>query len=510
MHTTDRMEQDREINMSNNFHRFPNRFIERDFFEKNTIDIDYNKGNKKSEDNNFPNGNYNDVNNTFRNNSSQVGEITGQEFSTSSLEYGMPVRSTYCDKNIQRDSAIPARSDFDLFDERGQENFNVSYNDPINPIAPTYSTISASSEKVIPELYGTDAGSFITANINKFSINFFSLLKNQLNDRFCISPYGLFNIFGALFFVATNVSESDIYDYYSMISKDNVLEGLNFIKKIYDKPLLYKQIVLKHIIFINNELPVNKEFIRYISPIIDIYPVSTRYAEKETQNINNYINKLSNGAVHPISYRIIAKTQIVCINIGFIKPIWKQPFDKTFDGRFIGLKNRIVRMLGQVDNQYEYFEDNLNQIIEFRCMGDVMSMGVILPKELVIPEINYEQFNSLVKNLRITYIDEVRIPAFTQEIKMKLTNVLYQNGLRSPFYKLFVPELVKGETNISDVVQNLTVIVANSPNIEQNKINKQNHRSSPISNIKFIADHPFIYYFRLLPTNTILLFGYYS
>lgn len=480
---SNRLDQDREMN-SNNYNKFPNRFIERDFFEKGTSRV-----------------------REIEKKSSHIGEITGQEFTTSSLEYGMPIRSTYYSKNTQRDTTMPGRSDFNLFDETEEQEFNVEYNDPINPIAPSYSNINAGSEKVIPELYGTDPGSFITANINKFNINFFSLLKNQLNDKFCISPYGLFNIFGALFFASRNVSESDIYDYYSMISKENVLEGLNFVKKIYDKPLLYKQIVFKHIIFINSELPVNKEFIKYISSIVDIYPVSTKYAEKETKNINDYINRLSNGTIYPISYQIISKAQIICVNIGYIKPIWKQPFDKTFDDKFIGFENKIVRMLGQVDKQYEYFEDNLNQIIEFRCIGDTMSMGIILPKGLVIPEISYEQFNTLVKNLKMTCIDEVRIPTFTQQIKMKLTNVLYQNGLRSPFYKLFIPELVKAETNISDVLQNLTVIVANNPS-EQNKTNNRNYRTS-ISNIKFIANHPFIYYFRLLPTNTILLIGHY-
>lgn len=497
MNSVDRMEQDREINMSNNnFRGMKNRFLERDFFEKNTRDIDYTKQDANGTDIPSITG-------------IDVGEITGQGFSTSELEYGMPIRSAHCGKKIQRNTVMTGRSDFDLFNETACQNFNVAYNDPINPIAPTFSTISASSEKVIPELYGTDPGSFITVNINKFNINLFSLLKNQLNDKFCISPYGLYNIFGAIYFASSGVSESDIYDYFSMVSKDNVLEGLNYIKKLYDKPLLHKQIVLKHILFVNNDFPVNMEFTKYISPIIDVHPISSKYPEKEAKNINDYISKLSNGTVYPVSHKIIAKAQIICVNVGFIKPIWKQPFDKTFDGKFVGVKTKIVRMLGQVDSQYDYYEDNLNQIIEIRCAGDVMSMGIILPKELVIPEINYEQINALVKNLKMSFIDEIRIPAFTQQIKIKLTNLLYQNGLRSVFYKLFCPELVKTVVNISDVVQNITVTVANSLNTDQDRINRPKHLGSAISNIKFIADHPFIYYFKLMATNTIVLMGYY-
>ena len=33
---------------------------------------------------------------------------------------------------------------------------------------------------------------------------------------------------------------------------------------------------------------------------------------------------------------------------------------------------------------------------------------------------------------------------------------------------------------------------------------------SGISNVRFIANKPFIYYFRLIPTNTIMIMGYFT
>lgn len=515
MYNIDRMEQDRAINMTAHKYRgLKSRLMERDFFEQNTRNTNY----KNDENNNSNNDNKDDDNKDDDNNSNfrrtnKVGEITGQTFSVSDLEFGMPIRSTYMGERTQRNSVMPSRCDFNLFDDNDNDNgrnYNIAYNDPINPIAATYSSLtSVSTSKVIPELYGTDPGSFITVNINRFTVNLFSLLKNNLEDKFCISPYGLFNIFGALYFASNLISESDICDYYSMMaSKDNVFEGLSYIMKLYNKSSLYKQLVLKHIIFVNNELPTSKDFIKYINSIVDIYPLAKNNIEKESKNINDYIEKLSDGIIYPISPAIISKAEILVANIGFIKPIWKYPFEKTFDSKFNGIKVRIIRMLGQVDNQYEYFEDNLNQIIEFRCNGDIMSMGLILPKELVIPDIHFEELNVLIKNLKTTYLGEVRIPVFTQQIKIKLTNLLYQNGLRSVFHKLYIPDLIKTETNISDIVQNLTVIVANNPGVEQIK-NKRNNNMA-ISNVRFIADHPFIYYFKLIPTNTIILMGYYS
>src|SRR4051794_14655123 len=105
MNGVDRMEQDREINMNNNnFRGMQNRFLERDFFEKNTRDIDY----TKQDENN---------NNIHSSAETNVGEITGQGFSTSELEYGMPIRSAHYGKKIQRNTVTTGRSDFDLFNE---------------------------------------------------------------------------------------------------------------------------------------------------------------------------------------------------------------------------------------------------------------------------------------------------------------------------------------------------------------------------------------------------------
>lgn len=430
------------------------------------------------------------------------GEITGHEYDISDHECGMPIRSAHPGKKLEKIEKN-CRNDFDLYnDDNTPKHPNVNYHDPINPISMSnYSLISGlSSEKIIPEVYGTDPGSFLSIIINKFSVNFFIFLKNQLNTKFCILPYGIFTIFSILYLASRSITETDIYDYFSMISKENVLEGLAYIKQ-------YLPPEIKSLLSINRILPIDKAFVKQINKIVDIYPIAADNAHFETENINRYISKFSEGKIQQISEKIIEKAQILCINLAIIKPIWKIPFSKIIDSNFIGSQPHKVKMLVDTDCQHEYHEDNLNQILELKCANNIMSMGIILPKELVVPEINDgEELNALLKNLKQTHIEEIRIPAFTQQIKMKLTNVLYQNGLKSVFQKLHIPDLVKTPTYISDVVQNITVIITNSINT---KPGNQKRMRSGISSIRFIAEHPFIYYFRLIPTNTIILMGYY-
>jgi len=489
-----RTAQDRELNMvNNNFRGMNSRIYERSLFEKCTrFDRDEDK-----------------VRNQQHSDKNRVGEITGEEVETSPFTYGMPLRSAYTGKKIQKDYIPTARSDFDLFDENKRQNFDVSYDDQSNPMTSTFSVISSNNEKIIPEIYGTDAGSFVTSNINKFSIDFFNILKNQSDENFCISPYGLYCLFSVLYFASTGTSESDIYDFFSMVSKDNIIEGINYIQKLYDDPQFYNQIIFRNIILMDNSLPVNDNYIKYIHPIVSVYPICVKQGDIEARSFNQFLYKLSNGMIHPISNKIFGKTDITMLNIGLIKPIWKKPFDTSFDGKFISIKNKIVRMLGQIDSEYEYFEDNLSQMIEIPCLGNFMSMGIILPKDLLAPSVTFDEINVMIKNLKRTNINELHIPAFTQQVKIKLSNLLYQSGLRSVFFKLSCPELVKQETKISDVLQNITIIIANNPNIND-KMNKPTKTANAqISNIKFIANHPFIYYFRILATNTILFMGYF-
>ena len=478
------MEQDRELNMT----QFRNSgiknrtMIERsNYFEQNTRDTD-------------PDAPRQDT---------RKGEITGQDLSLPDMEFGMPIRSSYSGERLRRDVLTQSRMDFDLFDERDDRQDQVGYHDPINPISPTYSSISAGSEKVIPELYGTDPGSFISANINKYSVTLFELLKGSLCDKFCISPYGIFHLFGTLYFASSGITESDIYDYFTMVSKENILEGLSHIKKFGLDP----QMTMKHMILIDDTLPINREFIKYVAHLVDVYPIGVGLWKKEAKNLNDYLHKLFQGTVEPISERILERVKILGITAGVIKPGWRIPFDvveKRFQTQ--GAPRRPARMLAQLDQKYPYYEDHRHQIIEIPCTGDALVMGVILPKESAIPDVSPDELNIAIKNLKVTNIAEVMIPIFTQRIKIKLTNLLYQHGLRSVFHRATVPDLVKSETVVTDIVQNLTIVVGAPPRPPS----KKGYAGPSVSNVKFLADHPFIYYFRLTPTNTVIAMGHFN
>jgi len=539
-----RFEQDTLLNQRNK------KGIPKDFSEKQMIDrFGYHNSNKRDEefndDNNNNDNNDNNDDNNFdeynTNSSSKLkfksklkrGEITGEDMQTDEAECGMPIRSSYYGKKITKNplKSKSNRLDFDLYNEdtigEGTNENKVKYYDPSSRMGDSnlnnltgsdnFGTLDSgasysrfdirNTDTVIPELYGSDSGSFISNNSNKFVIQFNNLLQEQLNNtKFCVSAFSLYTLFGALYIMSKGKTEAEIYDYFGMISKDNIYDGLEYINKIKDK--LADQIVLKHIIFVNNNHKINPQLVDYLKKIVSINQIATNYADKEYNTINAYINKISSGTISPISKKVIENADILCSTIGYIKPIWTQPFEKSFDTKFKLLDGRykMARMLSQNDGQFDYCEDNINQILEIKCV-DKLSMGIILPKDFVEPNVKNIDITTYIKELKPTSLDQVCIPSFTEQIKIKFTNILYQSGLRSVFINMNLPEFIKDDVHISDIVQNITVIVANTNNANNNK---RLRMRSGISNVRFIADHPFIYYFRLVPTNTLILMGYFT
>ncbi|GAG81411.1 unnamed protein product, partial [marine sediment metagenome] len=135
------------------------------------------------------------------------------------------------------------------------------------------------------------------------------------------------------------------------------------------------------------------------------------------------------GMINQISKTIFKNLSIVCVNLGMIKPVWKVPFNKSFPSKFNGIgKHKMVHMMSNTNINYNYYENDCNQILEINCRDGLMSMGIILPKELEFeqPKLDFSELTSLIKNMKSTRINKICIPIFTQQIKIRLSNIMNQ------------------------------------------------------------------------------------
>lgn len=510
-HSLSRLEQDSQLNIRRN-KEHNRREPEPDFFNL------YKKGNDEHENDDSDEDPEDTHRFMARNKNAKMGEITGKVMHIDDIEFGMPIRSKHIGKRISKkdDTMLVNRCDFDLYDENHSDNksYEIDTYEPGSSHVnfSGFNDIHHGTEKVIPEVYGSDPGSFMSANLNKFCLQLHNLIQTQVgvSNKFCVSAYSLYSIFGALYNVSHGRSESELYDYFGMIAKENVYEGISYIENIRTK--LSGQLIIKNMIFIDNIHDIDQEMMKHISKIASIHQISLDHITTEFKTINDYIKKLTANTVLPISRKVLESTDLLCVTIGYVKPIWKMPFDKIIDAKFLHLdgNQKITKMLLKYDGTYDYYEDSENQVIELKCVDDKMSMGIILPKDFTEPIIKHSELIVCIKELKPTAIDELCIPCFTDQVKIRLSNILYQSGLKGVFNDLAIPELVKdGSVKVTDIVQNITVHVSATNMLDKDKKPPKRMRSG-ISNIRFLATKPFIYYFRIIPTNTIVMMGYCS
>jgi serine protease inhibitor len=191
-------------------------------------------------------------------------------------------------------------------------------------------------------------------------------------------------------------------------------------------------------------------------------------------------------------------------NLLGIRPIWHVAFDKIVKGSFYTHDGkRDANYMYGVGKSFGYYEDNLIQLVEIKCLKQSSSMGIILSKNDDEFDFDETKIKFYISHLKDVVLDEIKIPTFKQELKMRYNSILKATGLNTVFAKIVAPDFFPETAVLHDVVQNVSIVVDNIYG-KQHELNR-GYRTSR----KFLATKPFIYYFRLTDTNTILLVGSY-
>ena len=144
-------------------------------------------------------------------------------------------------------------------------------------------------------------------------------------------------------------------------------------------------------------------------------------------------------------------------------------------------------------------------MLELCSCDENLRMGIIVAKNETMPKITNERIHNYSEHLKATLLDEVKIPIFKTQTKIRYTNLLYKTELKTVFSGLDIPELTTDNCKLSDVVQNIEIDIGNYYVRTKNETNK-GYRTIR----KFIADSLFIYYFRLVSSNCIFTVGVYQ
>lgn len=437
------------------------------------------------------------------------GEITGSKPNEDDVVgRGLPLRSQY---NIRKSTYDDnPKLDFKLYSDNSKStrNYDIKNNDSNDMYADVHTSMVRLSTQINP--ISINAVAIDTLNNSMF--NYF-YETNSLKGMNClINGFGIYQLFVALYLTSFGATEIELKKIFGFPKKECVQRGLGKILSSLDRlenTETKKMINVKKYIIVGNDVPIDntlppmlKRFCKFI--------VSSGDSVDDANRINELIAKdnLCDGKTNKTKYIIqdnLKNLQLMMLTTATIKPVWHKDFDCIVE-EYFGRYRR--QFLYSIDSKHGYYEDNKNQILEIKCEGNKMVVGFVMDKTNQTLKIDNDRLNFLISQLKQTNITELMILAQNENIKLRFNSCMKNMGLQTVFTQtqsnLFPENVV-----LHDILQNINIIIDNGSNGLINKPSKS--RPTRTNNGKrFITNKPFLYYFRLIESNTIIFMGFHS
>lgn len=329
----------------------------------------------------------------------------------------------------------------------------------------------------------------------------FELLNNYLvalpTNKIILSPYEIMTILIALYRGSNELTEKEIQSLLSCSDKETMLKMINA------TTLTIPRMNSFSALFIANLFHINKSYQQTISPIVTISKLDSSRPEEEVHRINKQISQETGYASQFLSLDFVQpNTGILAINTCQFRSTFRYQFESIKPESFYGYTLKIIPMMTATNTSQLYTEDSMNQLIELFYSNN-MTLGVLLPKnKTTINKTDWAILKLYIENLKKTNIGQIKLPKFTQQSKFDLRKMLENMGAKEMFYNANFSTISSEKLNISAILHQTTISI--------DEAGTELGQESPTSTIKFIANHPFIYYIRHLPSGLIQFVGVYQ
>ena len=468
-------------------------------FKNNDRDDDY------VTDNNSDNDNDNDE---------YTGEITGSRIkSLDKTGVGMPMRSQY---NIKKSIHNPNEYlDFDIHNitTKKPKNTSVQYNDS----TAGYANIEESTVRLSAQI---EPVYIVAKSIEKFNDKLFAEIAPSPNSSI-VNTLGLYTLFASLYVASSDITERELKKIFDFPDKSTLHSTLiTLTKSVADLVVPNSgsggasMINIKNFMIVGDNVPYDSSLNKLLEKLCVIARVDIRNAAEEAAKLCYIINKMMGTSMrNPITSSQIDNLQLMFMSFAVIHPVWSVPFDNIVTGKFNmnDMDSRNERYLISSAKAFAYYDDNDRQVIEIGCgsssgSSSDMVMGIILHKIIDGERDETEKkIHKYITHMRNTVLEEVIVPMFTQDLKVRYNGVLKKIGVNSIFYRVSADDLFPGGCTMHDVLQNVRVVVDNSAVSGK----KAGPSAGQRSILKFIANRQFMYYFRLVQHNAIIMSGMY-
>ncbi|XP_057196227.1 leukocyte elastase inhibitor-like isoform X2 [Triplophysa rosa] len=250
-------------------------------------------------------------------------------------------------------------------------------------------------------------------------------------------------------------------------------------------------------------------------------------AEAARVNINNWVEKQTQGKINNLLAKGVVSpmTRLVLVNAIYFKSNWEKKFPKeaTVEKQFKLNKNETkpVKMMNQKSKFPLTFIQEVNsQILELPYVGKNLSMLIVLPNQIednttglqkLEKTLTYEKLMDWTKPDNMS-VQEVRIslPKFKMEQTYNMKSLLKSLGMVDAFDA--------GKANFSGMSPNNDLVVSEVIHKSFVEVNEEGTEAAAATGVVvgitsiqhpqvFNADHPFLFFIRHNPTNSVLFFG---
>lgn len=390
--------------------------------------------------------------------------------------------------------------DFDNYDKNPDNIDGVKYNDmfdgSINFADVNEDTRIYKEEKSSMNIFGEI--------FNLLNINLYMDMKNKIKSNYCVSSYILMYFISLLFICSNDKTEYILKDFFKNIQKREIYSLLINLKKyIYSS----KSIKFNECTIISDKNPINQEALKLINNFTPLYLVNNK---KDLSVINKNFIRISNNSMIPSNFDFQKKDIVNCQTINF-KPIFRFKFNKNLirNINFIGKQRRVETMVTIEDKTFLTCNNNEYSLVEIDLEEPHLGFGILIRKDYVDINKNFNNniLNILISNLKPEKYSKISFPLFNKSFSYSLINQFSRLGFNyltenSNFMNLSPQVPLK----VKNILQRI--------NIDIKPIGKYSYKSASINdrfnNLVFKADHSFLYYVRLRPTNMLLLTGIYD
>ncbi|XP_078018881.1 leukocyte elastase inhibitor-like [Epinephelus lanceolatus] len=244
-------------------------------------------------------------------------------------------------------------------------------------------------------------------------------------------------------------------------------------------------------------------------------------------HINEWVEEQTKGKIKDLLVEGVLddRTKLVLVNAIYFKGFWNQKFnkDETVDAQFRINKSdtKPVKMMSQRSEfLFTMVPDPSFKILEMHYKGEELSMLIFLPNDIeddttglekLEAQLTYEKFVEWTRSDLMRKTDvKVGLPRFKLEETYDMKNILVNMGMVDAF------DVRKSDFSGLSTANNLVLSkVVHKSFVDVNEEGTEaaastgaiiTARSLPSM---FVADHPFLFFIRHNPTNSILFAGRY-